>query len=77
MVSNGHPKHGQLRVGRSTPKKIKSTLWIAISLVACRYFCYMTTKLVAVDLGLAKTVGVGLKMKFSIKRNFLIYHPTI
>jgi len=51
MVSNGHPEHEQLCVGRSTSKTVKSTLWIAISFVARRSLCYMTTKLVAVDGG--------------------------
>jgi hypothetical protein len=51
MVSNGHPKHEQLFVVRSTLNAAKRTLWIAISFVARRSFCYMTTKLVAVDLG--------------------------
>jgi hypothetical protein len=72
MVSNGHPKHEQLCVVRSTSKTAKSTLWIAISFVARRSFCYMTTKLVAVDLGQANIISVGLRMKFTIKSNFLI-----
>jgi hypothetical protein len=49
MLSNGHPEHGQLFVGRSTPKTVKSTLWIAISFATRRSFRYMTKKVVAVD----------------------------
>ena len=41
MVSDGHPEHDILFVGRSTSKTVKSTMWIAISFVARRSLCYM------------------------------------
>jgi hypothetical protein len=67
MVSNGHPKHEKICVGRSTSKTVKSMIWIAISFAARRSLCYMTTKLVEVNRGLANIFGVGLRMKFSRK----------
>jgi hypothetical protein len=52
MVSNGHPKHEQLCVGRSTASKtVKSALGIAVTFESRRSVCYMTKKLVEVDRG--------------------------
>jgi hypothetical protein len=51
VVSNEHPKHEQLFVGRSMSKTIKIAMWIAISFVSRRILCYMTTKLAPVDFG--------------------------
>jgi hypothetical protein len=50
IVNNGHPKHEELCVVRSTSKTAKISMWIAISFVARRSLRYMTTKLASVDL---------------------------
>jgi hypothetical protein len=67
MKSNGHHKHDNLCVGRSTPKAAKSTMWIAISFANRRILCCMTKEQVPVYRGYAIIVGVGLRKAFPRK----------